>query len=324
MKSIRYLFVVLFLSLASSVTAQETGTEKPKLRVFTTTDLQKLRWIEGSWRGTGVDQVPFFERYRFENPTTLAVDGFEDEKLTKVTDTTRFELEDGEFGGGSAGSRWVATLINENSITFMPVTKARNSFRWERVNADSWKAILNWPATADKPARERIYNMERWPRTENSKASVATVPPLSKSKFAQASGWQNINADGWFTFSLPQGFIKTDMMGVEHYLGEYYKGKTRFLFVWGDTASNAYDVRREPEMEKYEEEETSIGGKRANIRTFALVRNGARMYRAELNMGNWEKAKVELYMELESSNAADLETAKQIFRSIKFSKKSRG
>ena len=159
MQSIRYLVAVSLLCITSCASGQQIQTPKPKL--ITTTDLQKLRWIEGSWRGTGIDQAPFFERYRFENDTTLAVDTIEGEK---VTDTTRFELKDGEFGGGSEGSRYVTTALDENSITFAPVTKARNSFRWQRETADSWKAVLNWPAANGKPAGERVYNMERWPR----------------------------------------------------------------------------------------------------------------------------------------------------------------
>jgi hypothetical protein len=325
MKSLRYLIVVVLFCFANSASAQQTGTETPKPKLFTAADLQKLRWIEGSWRGTGVNQVPFFERYRFENSTTLAVDGLEGDK---VTETTRFELKDGEFGGGNEGSRWVATAIDENSITFAPVAKARNWFRWERVNADSWKAVLNWPASTDKPARERVYNMERRPQPGSSPGSSELsrliVRRIDESRSAQTAEWQNINADGLFAFRLPQGFTKTNMMGVEHYLGEYYKGKARFLFVWGDTASNAYDVRRQPDMEEYRETETGIAGKRANVRTYSQIRDGARIYRAELNVGDWERAQVELYMEIESNNPADLETAKQIFNSITFSKKRRG
>lgn len=319
MKIARSLIAVLLLCLANSAAGQQTATQTQKPKLVTAADLRKLRWIEGSWRGTGVDQAPFFERYRFENETTLAVDGLEGEK---VTDTTRFELKNGEFGGGSEGSRWVATAIDEDSITLSPVTKARNTFRWERVTGDSWKAILNWPAAADKPARERVYNMERWPRTESKDASEVGQR-ISGSKFTQTAEWQDINADGLFAFRLPQGFTKTDMTGVENYLGEYYKGKTRFLFIWEDTASNAYDVRREPEMEQYQETETNLAGKRANIRTYSQMRDGVRIYRAELNIGNWEKANVELYMEIESNHRGDLETAKQIFNSITFFRKTR-
>ena len=159
MRSLRYLIALSFLCITSWTAGQQTQPPKPKL--ITTADLQKLRWIEGSWRGSGVDQAPFFERYRFENETTLVVDTIEGEK---VTDTTRFELKNGEFGGGSEGSRYVAIALDENSIQFAPVTKARNSFRWQRETADSWKAILNGPAANGKPAGERVYNMERWPR----------------------------------------------------------------------------------------------------------------------------------------------------------------
>jgi hypothetical protein len=141
--------------------------------------------------------------------------------------------------------------------------------------------------------------------------------PLGRSE-----GWQTIDADGLFTFRLPEGFTKTDLTGIEYYLGEYYRGKTRFLFISGDTDSNSYDVRREPEMENNQETETTIDGKRANIRTFSEVEDGLRSYRAELNVGDWEKAKVELFMELESNDVRDLEVAKQIFQSVKFAGKN--
>jgi hypothetical protein len=124
-----------------------------------------------------------------------------------------------------------------------------------------------------------------------------------------------------FTFRLPPGFAKSNTAGVEHYLGEYYKGKVRFLFIWGDTASNAYDLRRQPEMEDYLETECRIDARKANIRTYSLIRNGYRAYRSELNIGNWAKGDVELYMEMESLNPADLEVAKEIFSSIAISKK---
>jgi hypothetical protein len=145
---------------ASTPSEQATSTPQ-SLKKFTIEDLKKLRWLEGTWRGTGEGVEPFFERYRFENDSTLAVDGFENEKLEKITGTTRFELKDGEFGGGNEGSRWIASEIDDKSVTFVPVAKARNSFRWEQVSKDEWKAVLNWPATADKPARERVYKMER-------------------------------------------------------------------------------------------------------------------------------------------------------------------
>jgi hypothetical protein len=125
-------------------------------------DLEKLHWIEGSWRGTGGDVAPFFERYKFENATTLVVETLEDEALSKVSDVSRFELKDGHFGYSGVDSGSVATALDDHSITFVPYGKAHNSFRWQRESDNSWKAILNW---TDKTgaAKERIYNMQRWP-----------------------------------------------------------------------------------------------------------------------------------------------------------------
>lgn len=149
------LLVLLFAACKRSPLAQ---TNRPAARDLSTADISKLRWIEGTWRGSGVDQAPFFERYRFENESTLAVDSFPDEKLDKVEDTSRFELKDGRFGNGS----YVASSIDNNGINFEPLAgKAKNSFSWERVSANSWKATLKWPADGNKPARERVYNMER-------------------------------------------------------------------------------------------------------------------------------------------------------------------
>ena len=152
---------LLVMIACGGKTAESQDQPKPTPAKLTTADLEKLRWIEGTWRGTGGGEKPFFERYRFENATTLASDSFDNEKLEKVTDTTLFELKDGEFGGGSEGSRWVATAFDDNSITFAPVLKARNSFIWKRDTKDSWTAILSWPAKGDKPAGERTYKMER-------------------------------------------------------------------------------------------------------------------------------------------------------------------
>jgi len=99
--------------------------QTPPPEKFSVADLQKLKWIEGTWRGTGDVESPFFERYRFENETTLAVDSFTDETLMKVEDTTRFVLKDGQFGNGGEGSRWVATRIDLSRSDLCPFCKGQ-------------------------------------------------------------------------------------------------------------------------------------------------------------------------------------------------------
>lgn len=151
----------------AGTSAPNASSQRPILKNVTPADLAKLRWIEGSWRGTGDIDKPFYERYKFENETTLAMESFDDDKFSKATDGSRFELKDGEFGSsGPDGSRSAASAIDANSVTFEPVAKSRNSFRFERESENSWKAILTWPATDKAPAGQRIYKLERWPPAE--------------------------------------------------------------------------------------------------------------------------------------------------------------
>lgn len=139
-------------------TAQSTATPAPTPANITANDLKKLRWIEGTWRGSGYE-TPFYERYRFENDNTLTVENLADESVSTVTETTRYELKDGKFGNG----RSVTTEFTDSYITFSPVARAGNTYRWQKESADSWKAILTSAATDKAPAKEVVYRLERWP-----------------------------------------------------------------------------------------------------------------------------------------------------------------
>ena len=154
----------LLLSIAacaggsSPKSPESTASQKPVPKIVSATDLAPLRWIEGSWRGSGYEK-PFYERYRFENDTTLLMEELADETLSKVNDTTRYELKDGLF----SNARYVATALDDKSITFESVTNAQNGFRWERESDNSWKATLWWPANNNSPAGQRVYLLERLP-----------------------------------------------------------------------------------------------------------------------------------------------------------------
>jgi len=147
---------------ASPTATAQPGASPVPIKI-TPADLAKLKWIEGSWRGTGGGVSPFFERYKFENDSTLTVESFADASLSKVDDVSRFELKDGQFSGSDGDSGSVATALDDNSITFAPTGKASNSFRFQRVADNSWKAILNW-TDKNGAAKERVYEMERWPK----------------------------------------------------------------------------------------------------------------------------------------------------------------
>ena len=133
-------------------------------------NLRALQWITGTWRGSGVGQAPFYERYRLADDSTLVVESFADSTLRKVSEVTRFALRDsaltslpGASGEPQAGvARWYGSALSSDSVRFEPLTGARNTFVWARgATADEWLARLTWPATGDRPARVVSYAMRR-------------------------------------------------------------------------------------------------------------------------------------------------------------------
>ena len=140
-------------------TAQSTPQSTPSKK-FTTADVAKLKWIEGTWRCMNGD-APFYERYKIEETAmvveTLKADGSVDGA------PDRFELKDGEFGKDEGDKRSVASEITADHIQFVPAVPGKmNNFRFERQPNNTWRAVLEWPAKGDKPARQRIYIMEPW------------------------------------------------------------------------------------------------------------------------------------------------------------------
>jgi len=127
---------------------------------ITVRDFRRLRWIEGSWRGSGSGQAPFYERYRFADDSTLVVDSFADSTLATVSESTRFELRGGRLGNPGT-VRWVASRLDDRAVDFVPVAGARNTFTWRYESPDRWTALLHWPASDTRPARDATYSMER-------------------------------------------------------------------------------------------------------------------------------------------------------------------
>lgn len=134
------------------------------IAVLRPTDLAALRWIVGSWRGSGDGQAPFYERYRFVDDSTLLVESFRDSTLAEVSESTRYELRGGRLANVSTAqtAQWAAVRLDRGAITFAPVRGARNRFTWRPESADVWIADLAWPASNAALPRTRSYRMVRW------------------------------------------------------------------------------------------------------------------------------------------------------------------
>ena len=121
--------------------------------------------------------------------------------------------------------------------------------------------------------------------------SVSADSPQNHS----TSEWQVINVDGLFTFRLPQGFVKRKLKEADNRTVEFVNGQTKVAYVWGRTRSLVFSERQQKWMNEYQETITRIRGKRANIRSYWQRLNGVRIYKAELNVGNWQIGEVELF-----------------------------
>jgi len=144
----------------ASINTQTPVPQATPSNKFTAADIAKLKWIEGTWRGMDGDK-PFYERYKLEE-TALVVEGLKADG-SPDGEPGRFELKDGEFGQGEGNKRSAASEITDDYIQFVPaVGGTMNRFRFERQSNGTWRAVLEWPAKADKPARQKIYIMEPW------------------------------------------------------------------------------------------------------------------------------------------------------------------
>jgi hypothetical protein len=128
---------------------------------FTKADFEKLRWLEGTWRGSdGNGQNPFFERYRFVGDGKIEIDPFSDSTLSKVVSQSNVYLENSEIIHKNGTMLWTASKLDGLLIEFAPKEKATNSFAWQKESADVWTARLAGKDAQGKPT-ENVYRMER-------------------------------------------------------------------------------------------------------------------------------------------------------------------
>jgi hypothetical protein len=169
---------LVLTTVATAAHAQRASSPNPttdpagfvasaKPAVLTPKDLRALRWIEGTWRGSGGSQKPFYERYAFVDDSTLRMESFADSTLARVSETTFYELRGGRFANRSVRARWVAASLKDRAITFVPDVGVRNLFVWRPSKRDVWYAdiALLPPPDNSRPAPPpRTYELVRLPR----------------------------------------------------------------------------------------------------------------------------------------------------------------
>ena len=96
--------------------------------------------------------------------STLRMEGFADSTLSRVSETTFYELRGGRFTNRSATARWVAVRLKDRAVTFVPDVGVRNLFVWRPSKRDVWYADIAMlpPTDKSRPASPpRTYELVR-------------------------------------------------------------------------------------------------------------------------------------------------------------------
>lgn len=146
---------VVFISIYS-IACNQTGKTN-----YTQADFEKLRWLEGSWRGADANgKNPFYERYRFVGDSKIETDSFSDSTFSKVDNQSGTYLENGSIYHRSGNNLWTVTRLDDSTIEFSPQEKVANSFKWKKESADAWTARLT-TKDASGGVTETLYRLER-------------------------------------------------------------------------------------------------------------------------------------------------------------------
>jgi hypothetical protein len=151
--------IVAGAAILSAGTAHAQSQRGQPRTPFATSDFGKLRWLEGTWRGTAAGHEPFYERYHFVNDSTAQITYFNDSTLSRPTGEGRVYLTVGRIYHTFGPGRWGATHVDSSDVFFIPQVNAHNTFAWRRETPDTWTATLRTGLSGH--SRVTVYSMTR-------------------------------------------------------------------------------------------------------------------------------------------------------------------
>jgi hypothetical protein len=133
-------------------------------------------------------------------------------------------------------------------------------------------------------------------------------------------GWKRIEAQGHFSFHLPETMQPVEIHGIDSYVGEYKDDRMKVVFDYGMYSNPLSSYSKSPE---YKEINKPIGGLPAKIvfcrqtDPAAGYQYFAGVYFASVKPGT-EQTSNKLMLSAEFNSADDWQTAQTIFESIRF------
>ncbi len=135
----------------------------PTADTYAVLDFQRLRWMNGMWRGFMPDGKTFYERYRVLDDSTMVMHAFPDSTFGAPSDSSRILLRGGVVSNESGSARWVATRLDSTSVDFAPQRGAVNHFTWAQETPTQWNATLRWTDQNGR-AQSIMYAIHRFGR----------------------------------------------------------------------------------------------------------------------------------------------------------------
>jgi hypothetical protein len=154
------LLLALTLACCACRKDAEAVPGSPVPAALTLEQFQRLRWLQGNWRGAESGGPPFFESYVFLDDSTIRSFTYTDSSFAAASDSGMIRLSGGVARAGGGPASWVVTRMDTTGIFFEPVHVAGNNFEWVSGDHDTWTATLTWPGSGDPP-RARTYRMTR-------------------------------------------------------------------------------------------------------------------------------------------------------------------
>ena len=150
-------------SADSTASTAGAAPPAPDAVAVTMADFQKLRWLNGPWRGFMANGEKFYEWYKFENDSTIVKTEHPDSTFGTPSGESRIMLRNGIVVDSSMRSSYVATRLDSTGIDFAPRRGATNNFTWTREDTTKWSATIRW---VDKDGRPQsvLYALHRFGR----------------------------------------------------------------------------------------------------------------------------------------------------------------
>ena len=130
---------------------------QPAPAKFALADFGKLRYLEGTWRGTMANGNPFYESYHFVNDSTIAKGNHSDSTFKTKSDSSMIIFRNGAIMDSSK-SVYTAESLDSTVVDFR--ASPTYHFTWTREGNDAWTAKL-FSKQPDGTEKVTVYPMKR-------------------------------------------------------------------------------------------------------------------------------------------------------------------